>query len=56
MNKFSNAYGLSKVNPGDIKNLSKSVIGNEIEVTIQSLSTNKNPIGQMDSFISCTKT
>lgn len=53
--KFSNAYDLTKVNPGDIKNLSKSVTDNEIEVILQSIHTNKSPKGQMGSFISLKK-
>lgn len=43
------------MNPGDIKNLSKSVTDNEIEVILQSIHTNKSPKGQMGSFISLKK-
>lgn len=43
------------MNPGGIKNLSKSVTDDETEVLLQSIHTNKSPKDQMGSFISFKK-
>lgn len=43
MNKFRNTYDLPKLNPEDINNLNRPVVGNEIEAVIKSFPTKKNP-------------
>lgn len=43
MNKFLNTYDLPKLNPEDINNLNRPVVGNEIEAVIKSFPTKKSP-------------
>lgn len=42
MNKFLNTYDLPKLNPGDINNLNRPIMSNEIEAVIKSFPTKKN--------------
>lgn len=43
MNRILDAYELPKLNQEDTKILNNSVTGNEIEVTLKILLTNKSP-------------
>jgi hypothetical protein len=43
MDKFIDAYALSKLNQQDMNHLNRTIIRNEIEVVIKTLQTKKSP-------------